>query len=106
MDELERVPSSVFRLTYAGLEQPVTVTRDGRTLGVYIPISAGIDLRFLSGLRPGEPPSGSVVSATSSTPQVDANVSRDPLAHPGTSTTGAMSQADRDKVLRKVAKGR
>jgi len=95
----------VFRLTYNGLEEPVAVTRDGRVAGFYIPVSAGIDERWLAGLRPGEPGSGSSSPAGASAlrDQVATDASRDPSAHPGPSVPGApMTQAERDRVLRKV----
>ena len=38
---MRRVPSSVFRLTYSSLEEPVVVTALGRVIGWWTPLSRG-----------------------------------------------------------------
>ena len=107
MDDVKRVPSSEFRVTYVRATEPIAVTVLGRVIGHWVPINTSIDARFTEGIRPGEPasnsPSGAaVVAAVRSTPQAVTDASSDPSAHPGTSARG-MTQAERDKVLRKVA---
>jgi antitoxin (DNA-binding transcriptional repressor) of toxin-antitoxin stability system len=69
------VPSSVFRHTYGSITEPVVVTVVGRPIGRWVPVNVAIDSRATDEIRPGEPVS-----------------------------TG-MTQADRDRVLRKVNRG-
>lgn len=86
MDDIERVPSSVFRVTYVGIDRPVAVTVLDRVIGHWVPINHSIDSRFAEALRPGEPESPSGASRA---------------LNP---TAGNMTQAEKDAVLRRVAK--
>lgn len=99
MDDIRRVPSSVFRVTYVNEKEPVAVTVVGRVIGHWVPISTSIDARFADALRPGEPPTHEAPDAAF------APVSPSPS---GVSRTlkprAGMDQAARDAILRKVAK--
>lgn len=77
MGELRRVPSSLFRLSYSQITEPVAVTIHGRVFAYYVP--AGTDERFESTMTLASPPSRQAL------------------------TQQAMTQADRDRVLRRVA---
>lgn len=100
MADVRRVPSSVFRVTYAGeAEQVLDVTAVGRTIGYWIPVGVAIDRRFADWLRPGEPASHEAPDdGTAPAPSSPSGASR------ALTPTAGMTQAAKDAVLRKVAK--
>ncbi len=82
----------------------------GRVIGHYVPVSVAIDDRFIAGLRPGEPASrpGQDPVAESSGSSPAPGRPEAPEQSPGDSRRPAprMTQADKDKVLRRVAGGK
>jgi hypothetical protein len=106
MTEPRRVPSSIFRLTYAALDESVAVTVLGRVIGWWTPVPRPGQEQAAAGepvVVPGrtEAPDlrGDGVSSSPSG-AVEAPPAR--LSTPGGSVTG-MTQAAKDRVLRKVA---
>jgi hypothetical protein len=120
MTEARRMASSVFRVMFAHLDEPVAVTVLGRVIGWYSPVPRpGQDAMAGFGI-PASPPGrteapsdpASVPAALhedargvgASTPS-GAPASSGRAAEP-TGSVARMSQADKDRVLGRVAKGR
>lgn len=108
MAEVRRVPSTVFRATYALLEESVAVTVLGRVIGWYIPASRPGQEGVAAPEAPGRPeapldPAQVLAAATGDVRPVGASPSPSGAVDALRPTTG-MTQADRDAVLRKVAK--
>lgn len=107
MAEPRRVPSSIFRVTYVTLGEPVAVTVLGRVIGWYTPVPRpGQDAVATPAETPGrtEAPDTRTSPASITSPSSAAEGALHP-ERPAASMAG-MSQRDKDRVLGRVAKGR
>jgi hypothetical protein len=133
MIEIERVPSSEFRVTFARLRGPVAVTVLNRTIGHYLPggvlevvhVGEGPDYEELIVLRlvprparaaglvgPTPPAPTGASDGDWTAPDVSlssGSVAPETVAAPegprADGPTAPMTQADKDRILRRVAKG-
>lgn len=101
---MKRVPSSEFRVTFAREAEPVAVTVLGRVIGYWVP--GGILETELGGesfIRLPRPAAGVVEPPSPSVPEPVAAGAPKGRAQASDGSAAGMTQADRDKVLAKVA---
>ena len=110
-----RLASSIFRVTYAQLEEPVAVTVLGRVIGWYTPVPrsgqdamAGSEIPASPPDRTGEPGDPASVPAAlhEDARGVGASTPSAANSRGAVKPVAGMSQADKDRVLGRVAKGR